>query len=174
MAHDIDSVLDQLAQHVHAPRGKQADREQVYAQLQQRMERVETSPRLHPARRTMFRLPRYAVAASIVLGVCFIVTAACLIYTDPIWHASDGPEPTPSQVESAPQEMAFQQTPMSQIVKQLADSYQTSVRISSPELADYQVTATFSPDEPLEEILSALAIVAQCNWQKTEEGYVVY
>ena len=171
---DIDSVLDQLGQQVHAPRGKQADREQVYAQLQQRMERDETSPRLHPARRTMFRLPRYAVAASIVLGVCFIVTAACLIYTDPLWHASDGPEPTPSQVESTPQEMVFQQTPLSQIVKQLSDRYHTSVRISSPELADYQVTATFSTDEPLEEILSALAIVAQCNWQKTEEGYVVY
>lgn len=172
--HEVDSVLDQLAQQVHAPRGKQADHEQVYAQLQQRMERVETSPRLHPAHRTMFRLPRYAVAASIVLGVCFIVTAASLIYTDPLWHASDSPEPTPSQVESTPQEMVFQQTPLSQIVKQLADRYHTSVRISSPELADYQVTATFSPDEQLEEILSALAIVAQCNWQKTEEGYVIY
>ena len=172
---DIDSVLDQLAKQTHAPRGEQADHDRVYAQLQQRMERAETSPTLHPERRTVLRpWRRYAVAASVVLCVCFIVTAACLIYDGPLRPSAEVPEPTTTQVESAPQDMVFQQTPLSAIAAQLADRYQTLIRISSPELETYQVTATFSADESLEEILSALAVVAQCNWQKTEEGYVVY
>ena len=172
---DIDSVLDQLAKQTHTPRGEQADHDRVYAQLQQRMERVKTSPALRPERRPMFySLRRYAVAASVVLGVCFIVTAACLIYSDPIWHSAEATETTAPTAEATSQEIVFQHTPLSDIVAQLADRYQTPIHISSPELETYQVTATFSADEPLEEILSALAVVAQCNWQKTEEGYVIY
>ena len=172
---DVDAFIEAMASQVHSPKGKMADHDQVYAELQQRMERVESRPEARATHSVGF-MRRISVAASIALGGCFIVFAITYLYTGPIQRWMNEPEPQ-AQVSSAPttvEEFAFEEEALSSIVAQLSDIYQTDITITSSELEDYQVTATFTSDEPIEDILSALATVASCHWQKTETGYALY
>ena len=172
---DVDACIEAMASQVHSPKGKMADHDQVYAELQKRMERDESRSMIRPAHSVGF-MRRISVAASIALGGCFIAFAITYLYKGPIQRWLNEPEPQ-RQESSAPtavEEFVFEEEALSRIVSQLSVIYRTEITITSSELEDYQVTATFTSDEPIEDILSALATVASCHWKKTESGYALY
>ena len=167
-------LVERIAARVHSPRGPQADRERLYAELQERLVVDERHPRIRPARggRT-HRVGRWGIAASLLLVVSLGVAGVCVYQ----WGGSE-PSATTTVESPSPEQPAvpllFRQVPLADIAQQLSRFYGVRIRVASPELAQYRVTATFSADESVTDVLSALCTVARCQWRKTDNGYELF
>lgn len=171
---NLDKLIEQMAQQVRAPKGAQADHDKVYARLRERMQPVEM-PVIGRRRPTLLNFIRsHRAAAAVVIGVWFMAAFAGLYLTQPEWFGVQ-----PQSVEEtvvAPAEVSvftFDHAPLRDIAAQLSAKFDTNITVATDRLAEYQVTATFSSDESLQDIISALAIVAKCQWREVEGGYVL-
>ena len=63
-------------------------------------------------------------------------------------------------------QLSFQSQPLREIVRQLANTYQTDIRIADPTLAEYRLTATFDIGEGLTHILDLLQAAAGFTYRK--------
>lgn len=65
----------------------------------------------------------------------------------------------------------FDHLPMEQIVRELSNYYNTNIKISSRQISDYKVTASFDSNEDLFEIIALLQAVIPFEW--TKEGNII-
>ena len=136
---------------------------------------ADTYPTIRPRRTSAYSLiHKYGMAASFVLGVFFVLSAATYLWVERDQLPWSEPAAAPVEGAAQYQELHYNQEPLSYIVAQLSDIYQTPVRLCSPELTDHQVTASFSTDEPLTDILSALSVVVHCQWRQSPDGYELF
>jgi ferric-dicitrate binding protein FerR (iron transport regulator) len=64
----------------------------------------------------------------------------------------------------------FRDTPVERIADRLADHYETSIDVNA-DLRDQAVTGTFEHEQPLADILSAIATTLGAQVVSTEDGY---
>lgn len=169
---DLDSRLDRLAARVHSPHGKLADHDALYAELKSRLKPSEI--RVVPLRRPfMQRFGRWGIAASLLLVVSLGI-AGVAVYR---WSVEEPSAETKTELaspETPAVPLLFRQVPLADITQQLTRFYGVRIRLASPELEQYRVTATFAADEPLADIIDALCTVAQCKWRTTDDGFELY
>ena len=170
---DVDACIEAIASQVHSPLGTQAEREAVYNRLSQRLDRTEV--RLKPRRSALsLFIHRYGVAASFLIVVTLSV--ACVYTFRPEWFrpAETTAVVVPAEGSKPKSDLVFQAATMDSIAAQLTATYGKPIKVVTPELKTYRVTATFSADESITDVLSVLCTVAKCQWRKTEEGYEVF
>lgn len=69
--------------------------------------------------------------------------------------------------------LTYSEAPLSLITDELSAIYGTTILVTDAPLRDFRITATFSTDEPLDEILRALADVAGCSVHHTEAAILL-
>lgn len=176
MKANIDDTLNRLARRTHSPRGQQAASDQIYQQLLDRIP-AEQRPVIgqHKRRQHTF-FSRWSAAACLLLVVGIGLAIAGVWYHQYyIVPSADNNLPVsgPSEANPEPRILVYQQTPLADIIAQLSESFDTSIQIANPDLRDYCITATFSTDEPLSEILSILAETGNFEVNETPEGFVI-
>lgn len=171
----IENTISDLARRTHSPRGKFAATDQNYQSLLDRIpgeQRPVIAP--HIGRRPI--VPRWSAAACLLLVIGLGLAIAGVWYHQ-YYNASSAHECLPSADhdvnQSEPRTLIYQSTPLGDIIADLAENYSASIQISDPELANYCITATFSTDESLDEILSILAEIGDFEVQKTTEGIIL-
>lgn len=70
-------------------------------------------------------------------------------------------------------QLSFQSQPLHEIVRQLANTYQTDIRIANPTLAEYRLTATFDIGEGLTQILDLLQAAAGFTYQQDKNQNII-
>ncbi len=143
-----------------------ADKEAVYQELCQRLG-IEQDVERQTSRPMLWR--RVAAAACIVLVVAIGVAGICQYQTQTEEAGMATSVATPTSEKLAP--LAFDNQPLSQIATTLSKRFGTEVTVQDNKLAQYRMTATFTADETLPEILSALATAGHFHFCKTDRGY---
>lgn len=172
---NLDKLIEQMAQQVRAPKGAHADHDKVYARLRERMQPVEM-PVIGRRRPTLLNFIRsHRAAAAVVIGVWFMAAFAGLYLTQPEWFRPAESTAIVAPVEgSKPKtDLVFQAATLDSIAARLTATYGQPVKVLTQELKTYRVTATFSSDESLPDVLGALCTVAKCQWRETEGVYVI-
>ena len=67
----------------------------------------------------------------------------------------------------------FRSQPLREIVRQLANAYQTDIRIADPTLAEYRLTATFDIGEGLTHILDLLQAAAGFTYRQDKNQSII-
>ena len=70
-------------------------------------------------------------------------------------------------------QLSFQSQPLREIVRQLANTYQTDIRIADPTLAEYRLTATFDIGEGLTHILDLLQAAAGFTYRQDKNQNII-
>lgn len=70
-------------------------------------------------------------------------------------------------------QLNFRSQPLREIVRQLANTYQTDIRIADPTLAEYRLTATFDIGEGLTYILDLLQAAAGFTYQQANNHTII-
>lgn len=193
MKANIDDTLNRLARRTHSPRGQQAASDQIYQQL---LDRIPAEQR--PAAKQVCRKANaLGVPSGCVVGqqkrkqrtffsrwsaaACLLLVVGIGLAIAGVWYHQyyDVPSATESlsveqsDANNEPRTFIYQQAPLSDIVAELSAIYHVPVRIANPALQDYCITATFSTEESLTEILSILAEIGDFEVQETSDGYVI-
>ncbi len=177
----IDKQIEYFSQSTHLPRGKYAASEEIYRELLGRLPEsdypCQDIPTLVPARgRANAR--RWSVAASVAFVVGFgIAIAGVYTYRRGFFFFSSSdpvPEQVPASETISSQTLVFDNTPLSQIFATLSEVYDIHIIFRDPALADCRITATFSKDETLEDILDAITDVCGFAYRKANGGYEIY
>ena len=172
MKQNLTTRLDQLAARVHSPQGALADKKALYAQLRQRLNLSEA--RIEPVHRPFIqRFGRWGIAASLLLVVSLGI-AGVAVYRWSVEEPSAETQTELASPEAPAVPLLFRQVPLADITQQLSRFYGVRIRIASPALETYRVTATFAADEPLADIIDALCTVAQCKRRTTDDGFELY
>lgn len=176
----IDKQIEYFSKRTHLPRGRYAASEEIYRELLGRLPEsdypCQDIPALVPARgRANAR--RWSAAASVAL-VVGIGIAIAGVYTYRSGFFFSGSDPVPEQVPASEtissQTLVFDNTPLSQIFAILSEVYDIHIIFRDPALADCRITATFSTDETLEDILDAITDVCGFAYRKVNGGYEIY
>lgn len=117
---------------------------------------------------------RWSAAASVAL-IVGIGIAIAGVYTFRGYIFSSTQQPTEISVPTAPQisTLAFDNAPLSDIIASLSEAYSTEILIADPDLASYCITATFSTDESLSDILDALSQVSGFRYHLEGDKYII-
>lgn len=117
---------------------------------------------------------RWSAAASVAL-IVGIGIAIAGVYTFRGYIFSSTQQPTEISVPTAPQirTLAFDNIPLSDIVASLSEAYSTEIIIADQDLASYCITATFSTDESLPDILDALSLVSGFRYHLEDDKYII-
>lgn len=176
MKQSIDDIISRIFHRTHSPRGQYAATPQTYQSLLDRIpaeQRPAIGQRVRPRLSTF---PRWNAAASLLLLVGIGLAIAGIWYHQ-YYQGSTSAEDLsvsePSNTKVEPRTLVYEQAPMSDIAAELSEVYHTPIQIISPGLRDYRITATFSTDEPLDEILSVLAEIAHFEVHETPGGYAL-
>ena len=171
----LDDTLDTLAHSTHSPRSQYAATDQNYQSL---LNRIPAEQR--PAIGQQYRKPhpiltRWSAAAACLLLIVGIAIAG-------IWYhqyyavptAQDGlPTSEQTSISPEPRTLVYENAPLADIVAELSAIYHTPILLLSPELGNYCITATFSTDESLPEILSLLAEIGNFEVRTTPDGFIL-
>lgn len=167
-------IIDTLAKRTHSPRGKFAATDQTYQELLHRIPEEQRPVVAHPKQRNS--VIRWSAAACTLLVVSIGLAIAGIVYQ----HFYTSPATTdPTIVYDETTDVAeirtliYEETPLSAIISELAEMYHVSIEVTDEELMNYRLTATFSSDEPLEEILSIIAEAGGFEIQDTTDGFVI-
>lgn len=117
---------------------------------------------------------RWSAAASVAL-IVGIGIAIAGVYTFRGYIFSSTQQPTEISVPSAPQirTLAFDNAPLSDIIASLSEAYSTEILITDQDLASYCITATFSTDESLSDILDAISRVSGFRYHLEGDKYII-
>lgn len=175
MKSTIDDHISRIAHRTHTPRGQHAAGPQTYQSLLDRIP-AELRPVVgqHHSPRSTF--PRWCVAACLclVIGIGLAIAGVWYQhYRQPPITAEDQPvtEQPDSRIE--PRTLVYQQVPLADIVTELSAVFLKPIQIANPDLADYRITATFSTEESLSEILAILSEIAGFEVRETPERIII-
>lgn len=168
---NIDDTLTRLAHRTHSPRGQHAATKQNYLSLLNRIP-VDQRP---VAKQVHAAFSRWSAAACLLLVIGIGLAIAGVWYHQ---HYYDPSAPESQSIEQSgtsqePRKLVYQQAPLSIIVAELSEIYHTPILLTDPELGNYCVTATFSTDESLDEILAVLAEIGNFEVLQTAEGIII-
>jgi len=158
--------FESIAKRVRSPRGEMADKEAVYQELCQRLG-IEQQEEKRPAIRPLWR--RVAVAACALLIVSIGIAG--------IYHyqlSTEEAEPVSSVAHPASEKLGplvFEKQPLAEIATVLTQRFGIEVSVTDKALAQYRMTASFTAEESLPEILSSLATAGHFHFCKTDRGY---
>lgn len=176
----IDKQIEYFSHSTHLPRGRYAASEKIYRELLDRLPEsdypCQDIPALVPARgRANARRWRAVAGVALVVGIGIAIAS---VYTYRSGFFFSGNDPVREQVpasETIPlQTLVFDNMPLSQIVATLSEVYDIHIIYVDQDLADYRITATFSADETLEDILDAITEVSGLAYRKVYDGYEIY
>ena len=69
--------------------------------------------------------------------------------------------------------LLFENTPMQEIARRLSNIYHTRIQITDTHIQNYRMTATFSTDESLDEVLSLLCRNQKFKYKKTNNTIII-
>lgn len=174
MKNNTDEIIEQLARRTHSPRGKYAPSDATYQEL---LERLPATDRpVLGSHAEGGRKIRWNAAAGLLLLVG-IGAAFAGIYTfrHELFGSDVEDQPTDIPVSSvSPRLLVFDNLPLADIAEQLSEAYGVEIIIASPELAVYRMTATFSTDEALDDVLDALSEVGGFDVERTSSAYSLH
>lgn len=173
MVFSIDDILTNLSHRTHSPRGQYAATSETYHSLLDRIPAGQRPVIGQNERHQRSSFTRWGAAACLflVVGIGLAIVG--------VWHYHISPsseselETVPSVIKEEPRTLVYQTTPLSVITAELSEVYETPIQIVNPELCNYGITATFSTDETLDEILAVLAEIGNFGVRKTAEGFVI-
>lgn len=172
----IDDPLTRLAHGTHSPRGQYAATEQNYQSLLDRIPSAQRPALGQKTHKKSAALVRRSAAACLWLMVGIGLTMAGVWYHQH-YHTPSATESLTeseqSDVDAGPRTLIYQATPLADITVELSEVFHTHIHIGNPELGNYCVTAAFSTDESLDEILSILAEIGNFEVRKTAEGFIL-
>lgn len=171
----IDDTLDTLAHSTHSPRSQYAATDQNYQSLLNRIP-VEQRPAIgQQHHKSQPVLPRWSAAAACLLLIVGIAIAGIWYHQYYAVPAAEDGLSTSEQTGIAPdlRTLVYENAPLADIVAELSDIYHVSIQISDPERGNYCITATFSTDESLPEILSILAEICDFEVRTTADGFII-
>lgn len=172
MKNASNDILGRLAHRTHSPRGQYAATGQTYQSL---LERIPAEQRPAIGRqRTVF--PRWSAAACLwlVVGIGLAIAGVWYHQYQLTPSASDDivTSEQPDTTETI-RTLVYEQVPLCDIAAELSEIFRTPIQIVDPDLRDYCITATFSTDEPLDEILSVLAEIGRFEVNKTSDTIIL-
>lgn len=179
MRKDIDPTIERLVRLTHNPRGRYADTSRLYEELLQRIDppRASELPDVaaaHPQRHRGIlhtALPRWWRAAAAELLLVGVAIAGVGVYQWSPTSPTESDTQQPGHVTA--RILTYSEAPLSLITDELSAIYGTTILVTDTPLRDFRITATFSTDEPLDEILHALADVAGCSVRHTEAAILL-
>lgn len=182
MKNSLENIIERFSRLTHSPRGQYAASDETYQQLLSRLSEApiaqtndNTGKAISKTNNTIgSRSHRWSAAASVAL-IVGIGIAIAGVYTFRGYIFNTTQQPTEISVPTAPQirTLAFDNAPLSDIVASLSEAYSTEILITNPDLASYCITATFSTDESLPEILDALSQVSGFRYHLEGDKYII-
>lgn len=167
-------IINTLAKQTHSPRGKFAASDQTYQELLHRIPEEQRPVVAHPKQRNFF--VRWSAAACTLLIVGIGLAIAGVVYQ----HFYASPSLTTPNIASSEtsgmeeiRTLIYDDAPLSVIISELTEIYHISIEVQRTELLDYRLTATFSSDESIVEILSILAEAGDFEIQETAAGFAI-
>lgn len=172
-----DQFIERFAHLTHSPRGQYAASEETYRQLLDRLpdyDRPRTE--ISTAAYTHTTAHRWSTAASVALIVGIgLAIAGVYTFRDEIFTGREtAPAGSPDIEMRTGRTLVFDNQPLAEIIGTLSETYDINIEIKDSELASFCITATFSTDEPLDEVLTILAEVGRFSYEETDSGYVIY
>lgn len=168
-----DQIINDLAKHTHSPQGRFAASDQTYDEL---LKHIPATQRPVIGQYTASKLPqsrRWTAAAGVLLIVGIGIAGVCYHQYQTHGTTSSPEDVTEPVVGEGTQTLCFDQTPLLDIVAELARVYHVQIEIQNPALADFRITATFSNEEELDIVLQTLAEVGDFTVERRETGYVI-
>lgn len=182
MKSSLEIIIERFTRLTHSPRGQYAASDETYQQLLSRLSEApiaqtndNTSKAISKTNNTIgSRSHRWSAAASLAL-IVGIGIAIAGVYTFRGYIFNTTQQPTEISVPTAPQirTLAFDSAPLSDIIASLSEAYSTEILITDPDLASYCITATFSTDESLPDILDALSQVSGFRYHLEGDKYII-
>lgn len=181
MKNSLEIIIERFTRLTHSPRGKYAASDETYQQLLSRLSEAPmaqtsetTSNTINTIGNSSANSHRWSAAASVAL-IVGIGIAIAGVYTFRGYIFSSTQQPTEISVPTTPQirTLAFDNAPLSDIVASLSEAYSTEILITDPDLASYCITATFSTDESLSDILDALSQVSGFRYHLEGDKYII-
>ena len=170
MVKDIEKTITRMAASVHSPKNRFAANN-AYGELCRRIGiKAMAAGSTSRSHRKLYM--RTAVAASLALMVG--IGIACISNYDK-WFAPAkvSKTETTAPAEAKRPDIVFKNQPMKVIAQRLSKEYNVKIIIKDNSLAEYKVTATFSPDENIDDIISILSSAAHFNYTKNNNVFVL-
>lgn len=166
-----DTLIERFARMTHSPRGLYASGNETYLQL---LERLPKDDRPVSVCGSKVEGHSWRKAAGIAL-IAGIGLAFAGVYTYHYYAATEADSETsvPTVTPTLVQTLEFIDTPLADIVESLNEAYGLRIVIASAELADYRMTATFSTDEPIEDVLSILCEAGGFSYLQSGSDYIL-
>lgn len=160
MKQDTDHLIDRFARLTHSPRGRFAANDETYRQLISRLTEAPVARTQNPTGTSIgTRTRRWSAAAGVAAVIGFgIAIAGIYVYNDGFFSDNDSAQNESIVTGTATaRTLVFENQPLSDIASALSEAYGVTIRIDDPTLSAYRLTATFSTDEPLHDVLDILA-----------------
>ena len=172
MKHTPDEIIERFSRLTHSPRGSYASEDEAYREL---LNRLPENDRPVIGREVQIgRKRKWSTAESIVL-VAGIGIAIAGVYTfrHELFLMTE-----PEHIENTLpvnriQTLVFDNVPLSEIVVSLSQAYGVEIDIASIELEKYCLTATFTTDETLDEVLAVLCEVGGFSYEIKDNVYII-
>lgn len=172
MKNSTNDILNRLVHRTHSPRGQYAATEQTYQSL---LDRIPLEQRPVVGRQRAVFL-RWSAAACLWLVVGIGLAIAGVWYYQYHLAPSASDDTTISEQPATTETirtLVYEQVPLGNIAAELSEIFRTPIQIIDPALRDYCITATFSTDEPLDEILSVLAEIGKFEVHRTTDTIIL-
>lgn len=181
MKNSLEIIIERFTRLTHSPRGQYAASDETYQQLLSRLSEAPmsqtgktTSNTINTIGSSSANSHRWSAAASVAL-IVGIGIAIAGVYTFRGYIFNTTQQPTEISVPTTPQirTLAFDNAPLSDIIASLSEAYSTEILIADQDLASYRITATFSTDESLSDILDALSQVSGFRYHLEGDKYII-
>ena len=174
----VETIIERFSRLTHSPRGRYAANEKTYKELLSRLSDAPVVQDPVCTKNDTVGKPsvyahRWSAAASVALIIGIGIAIAGVYTFRSSLFPADGPDEIPVPSTTVVQSLVFDNTTLEHVVSAVSDAYGVEISFANPSLASYRITATFSTDEPIEEILDAITEVCGLSYYKTEDGYVV-
>lgn len=167
-----DELIERFARMTHSPRGLYASGNETYLQLLERLPKDDRPVSVCGSKIDVKHDWRKAAGIALIAGIGLAFAG---VYTYHYYAATEAdseisvPTVTPTLVQT----LEFVDTPLSDIVESLNEAYGLRIVIASAELADYRMTATFSTEEPIEDVLSVLCEAGGFSYVQSGSDYIL-
>ena len=186
MKNSLENIIERFTRLTHSPRGQYAASDETFKELLSRLSDVSVAQ--NPLSTTggnvgnttgknagdRFRgTRRWSTAASVafIVGIG-IAIAGVYTFRNSIF-TTDSPAEISVPSTTVAQSLVFDNAALGDVVTALSDAYGVEISFSQPSLASYRITATFSTDEPIEDILDAITEVSGLSYHSTGNVYVI-
>jgi ferric-dicitrate binding protein FerR (iron transport regulator) len=172
-----DKRLEQLTSATHAPRGKHS-REESWRLLQARLADADVpaaTPTPHPAK-TRRIAPRWRTNAAAASNALLFAAGSYAAYRYvATTHAEQRDERTRIDIPQVePDVIHFDDAPLADIAASLSLTYGVSIRVEGDTLRTFRMTATFTTDESLDEVLALLCRNQSFTYQRTDTLILIH